>query len=733
MQSLMQTPPHRPAAPAAEVGTTGPTPTVAEVAQQEEEEEQQAVQQEKVQEEAARAQGGRLLSGLRLPPPLRVPVSREEEGEEEQKEQKQGGLDPEGVAVALLAMQAPDEADIVMASAAAGEVLTLGLWAWALGAVVLASYWRTLPPGLGSGDGTGDLVATACQLSGGSQHPQLTLLLTALALRLIPASWGSDARRSNLISAACCTTLATMLLFLCVHKLGGASARRNGFRPLAVAVPAALLFAWCPRAWAHAIKADGVAVDALIFAGALYAALQCASTWNVRARRMWTRVAVGCAGLALCNQPSTAAASLAAVLLMYGPILVCLVWGLTADLPLFHVLVDLGGVFMLSLLPCAVLPLVALLASSADELLAVGLFETGGRSGTTFPWSWPLTVDRLMAFAWDLKTGQGLYGLVPLLAVVGAAAYGGRGVGRFLLPPRYTGEAAKVVAARNRHIREALGHLPGVRGRRIREEVDQREHEARQSSARVGWGILGASILSLFLPPDTDHTVTTHLLGCLLAGLGLDWMLQLLMIATTYGPMWRRGLGYVGACTLCVGLPLLQLLLTQRGVLAGTGMPAAATGIDMWRGYARSLLEPLPRGAALFVTNRMQSSPLRYHHVCEGLRRDVKIVPLSQIAERQCLSPVGPAVASGTGGVTWPGDMSMWRLLDAFMDRAPGGVFLAGCILNDEAAGYHDTFMTVPFGLTMRFVRQDAPAAEQQWYDRNRNAWRLILHQVGTS
>lgn len=36
----------------------------------------------------------------------------------------------------------------------------------------------------------------------------------------------------------------------------------------------------------------------------------------------------------------------------------------------------------------------------------------------------------------------------------------------------------------------------------------------------------------------------------------------------------------------------------------------------------------------------------------------------------------------------------------------------------------------MPFGLTMGFVRQDAPEAERRWHEANHRAWRLVLHRA---
>jgi len=75
-------------------------------------------------------------------------------------------------------------------------------------------------------------------------------------------------------------------------------------------------------------------------------------------------------------------------------------------------------------------------------------------------------------------------------------------------------------------------------------------------------------------------------------------------------------------------------------------------------------------------------------------------------------------------------------VLDALMDRSPGGVFLAGCVPGPgavelgDANGGEPPYMTLPFGLTMRVVRRDAPEAEQRWRERDQWAWRTVLHRV---
>ena len=525
--------------------------------------------------------------------PTLATAEQAEREQEEQNVREQASARKQGEEAALLDLLAPDEAGIVEASVSAGEVATRGFFcAFTLAAAVLASYWMTIPPGLAAGDRTGTFVAAACRLgataaagpaAAGQQHPVPALLLTALALRVTPPSCGSPAWRANLVSAAC-MAVATGLIFLCVDLIGRANARRVTFlkrgvvleygeeaaelRTLAAAGTAALFFAWSTRVWEHAIKAGAVAVDALLLATALYAALQFASTWNARARCLWGRAGACLAGFAHCNQPAS--------LVAHGPLLL---------LQARDVALDLGAVLALSLLPCAYMPLWAVQAPLPDW--------------GSWALPWPLAAARLTSFTWDLVVHQGLHGVVPLLALVGVAACLGQGIGRFLLPARYTGDAATVVAARNRHIRTALDQLPDAPMQKQRGEVDQREREARQASARVVWAIACASILSLLAAAaavePSSSMVSAHLLLCLWAGAGLDYVLQQLSAATAAHGGVRRTLQPLGACTLCIGLPLLQMLLAQRGGVAGAG---GGGGRVHQRGRCVAWLCPQPLRAA---------------------------------------------------------------------------------------------------------------------------------------
>ena len=636
-----------------------------------------------------------------------APVETEEREQQEQARKQ-------GEAAALELLLAPDESGIVASSVQAGELFTRGACAWAVGAAILATYWATLPPGLAAADHTGEFVAAACGLEAspidGQRHPALALLLATVAVRLVPRE--SPAWCANMLSALC-MAVAAVLLFLSVDIMGRASARRRAFfrqgvvgggtegaaRAMAAAAAAALFFGWSPRAWEYAMKPDSVAVDTMLVALALFATLRVASAWDWGARKAWARAGACIAALALCNQPSMAAARVA--LLVHGPMLVSSIAGVARDVPVSRALLDLEAVFGLCLLPGVFTPLAFMLGKGQP-----GLPRTQGTAAAFESWT-SGAVHRLAGFAAEMALHQGLYGVGPLLELLGVAVCLHWGVGRFLLPARYLGDAATVQAALNRHIHTALRQLPDAHGRRQREEMDQREKDARQASARVVWAILCASTLSFVAAAvaqqqrDVD-VVIGHMLGCFCAGVGMDWALQQLVVVPTVRAAQahnatRRGLRYLGACVLCAGLPLLQLLRTLKGESVGGG------GLDLWRRYSHSIMEPLPRKSVLLVLGGgMQSSALRYHQACQGLRPDVKVLPFS----------------------TQDGARS---LVDAWMDRAPGGVYLAGCT---GAVDQGADIMTMPFGLTMRFLWREAPEAEQQqWYESNKRAWRTVLHE----
>lgn len=614
----------------------------------------------------------------------------------------------EGEVEALALLVAPDESGILASSVRAGELFTRSACAWALGAVVLAAYWAKLPPGLAAADQAGKFVATACGgLRGptdGQRLPALSLLLTAVAVRLVPC--GSPAWRANMLSAFY-TSATSALLFLCIEMVGRANTRRRFFLrhgvigaggtegtvgAMAAAAAAALFFAWSPRTWEHATKPGGEAFNTLLAVVALFAALQVASTWDRRARQLWGRVGACIAGLALSNQPSMAAAWTA--LLVHGPLLASSIAGVARDMSLVHVLIDLGAVFGLSLLPGVVMPLASIFGKGQP-----GPTYTEGAAAVE---SWSDAVRRLAALAGEMALHQGLYGVGPLLQLLGLGVSLRWRVGRYLLPARYVGDAAKVQAALNRNIQTILRQLPDAHGRQQREEMDQRERAARLASARVVWAILWAFTLTFLAAAVTQHrdvdvAVTHLLLGCFWVGVGVGWGLQQLVSAVPPPAQMqvrnaaRRWLRYLGACVLCIGPPLLQLLRTQTSGSIGE----LCGGVDLWYRYSSSLLEPLPHKAVLLVGD-IQLSALRYHQACQGMRSDVTVLPLPR---------------NGS--------------IDALIDRAP--VYLAGCV--GQGANNGDSIMTVPFGLTMRFLRRDAPEAEQQWYEANKRAWRAVLHE----
>ena len=292
-------------------------------------------------------------------------------------------------------------------------------------AVVAQAYAATLAPSVVGGD-TGELLAEACGL--GTAHPPgypvFTLLVHA-AHRLAQAQGGgvTTAHAANALCAAfgalaaCLVASSTVALLRQCPRL-----RVDGVVAAAAGAAAGCGYALSPLCWQYHITAEVFALNNLLCAALVRAALWVAEAPSPAALRTGAAVA----GVALCNQHTSV---LFAVPLVVWVLVACRrVW---AERP--SELAKTAAAFLLALAPYAYLPVAALAREQKGSWGNVKTFGgflwhlRRGDYGTLQLYSGKTgdgnarLYGRLAAYAADLHRGQGLGVAVPL-AVAGALA-----------------------------------------------------------------------------------------------------------------------------------------------------------------------------------------------------------------------------------------------------------------------------------------------------------------------
>lgn len=651
------------------------------------------------------------------------------------------------------------------------------MWLWGTCGLIMASYWTTLGKSIAGGD-SGELVAQACRWDTlrPTRNPLLTML-HHLVIHYLPLA-ESPAWKANLLSAIC-MTVAAGCLFLCVvlfgqarHRCYDSSSSSTDDSPatatstttLLAAAAAAGVFAWSPLVWQFAVTAETFALNNALLALLLYSTLRFACSWTSRDRRFWTCTTALLCGLALTNQ-------LGAILFEI-PLMLYLAWCLRRDLARrpSAIILEQGGWFAFGFLPYFYIPLTVLWRAQAgsfgDMTTWQGLWSQVRQGGFNVlqPASDPVNVINqesvwhdLGAYAWDLDLRQGLWGVVPLLALLGyvaATVY----TAPFLLPPRYQGERAHVTQATDRYIQRIVATLPAAQPSCVHTEqtaeqgpYQKAEAKARGESRQVTWALGGAWVLSLLafgfasLEPSQERLelrnsmmarfwMQANLLVFMWAGVGMDWLSYVV----------ARGQSHVGrrqdapssfnpvstlAHAVCVVLALWQC---QKHYAMSD--QHANTYFEK---YARSLLAPLPRHSVLLVNHDVQWNSLRYMQVCENYRPDVTILNLSLMSLPWWASQHGQY----GGKVIFPGqhrvpeNHSLARegqafttrtFVDANIDRV-GDIFVAGNLTFPQTEGhFRSSYTALPMGLSMQLFRHEEVWTMRQWLTRHFEVWRLL-------
>jgi len=132
--------------------------------------------------------------------------------------------------------------------------------------------------------------------------------------------------------------------------------------------------------------------------------------------------------------------------------------------------------------------------------------------------------------------------------------------------------------------------------------------------------------------------------------------------------------------------------------------------------YARSVLQPLPKGSLLFLNYDQAWTSIRYLQECEAVREDITSINTSMMSypwfeskhqQYDNLSfPGTHYTANGNPGFT------MADFLDQNYRALGGNIFIVGP-LNYSDQAYRERYEEIPFGLTRRIVlKEDEPGLE---------------------
>ena len=221
---------------------------------------------------------------------------------------------------------------------------------------------------------------------------------------------------------------------------------------------------------------------------------------------------------------------------------------------------------------------------------------------------------------------------------------------------------------------------------------------------------------------------------------------------------------WVGIGLIFVSEWILQQATSVRSTLQVPLLAAIVIGLvggQVWRwfpmmdqsdnryleGYARGILESLPPKSLFFTNYDQQWTASRYLHVCEGVRKDVPFINLSMMTfwwfyrQRELFPDIAWPSAYLAGSHTKQyarGEAFTFKeLLDANIDRFPGGIYLGGDVASGAEGGYREHYDSIPFGMVSRLVRktnankQAALSADsvhkfENWLNASDRAWATV-------
>jgi len=158
---------------------------------------------------------------------------------------------------------------------------------------------------------------------------------------------------------------------------------------------------------------------------------------------------------------------------------------------------------------------------------------------------------------------------------------------------------------------------------------------------------------------------------------------------------------------------LVLFLIPYHSYRSAISMGADQSKNDLFRNYAVSILNTLPRNSLLFINYDQQWTSVRYMQECEGVRKDVTSINLSMMSHKwwkkkrtlypQLIFPGSHYTNAGTHN-SKEGGFSFSNFLDANHNNLGGNVFIGGHLsYTDQEFG--DRYKEIPHGIVRKIVR----------------------------
>mmetsp|Transcript_12384 Transcript_12384/g.25320 ORF Transcript_12384/g.25320 Transcript_12384/m.25320 type:complete len:783 (-) Transcript_12384:41-2389(-) len=552
----------------------------------------------------------------------------------------------------------------------------------------LALYLPTLCPTIAGGD-AGELVAEGCQL--GTAHPPgyPTFTIITYLISLLPVSV-NVAYRMNVFSAVCgslCSAIITHIVDVLTP----------GSESAAPAIAAGLFATISPLAWTYHVTAEVFALNNALVAVILLCLVK---YMKDKEDDKWMYLGALFCGFGLTNQHTSI------LLIVPGVATIIYVGELFTRLPKLAV--------------CAALFLAGF-SSYATMPVFAALYPHIGAWGDVTSWSgWIHHFRRadygtFQLFSGDTSKTEGFEERMGSYLADLASEQGGPGVfvlGLIGIFWCLFGTVAPLVAAPQSGPTRKKKRGGGREATKATKEDVEAAKAKAKANTKAAWITLTLVGCWIFYLCVFHSLANLPLSNPLLYGVHQRFWMQPNIFFFIFSGIGSVKLGeMLPKERATAGTAVLLAVLLAYSVT--TNYPKVDLSDDIWFDYyARSVLEGLPPSSLLVINYDQQWTSVRYLQECEGVRPDIISINLSMMSYMwwktkhevygDLVSFPGtnyaPAKVKGTG-FTWH------ELLDANIDKFPGGIYLGGG-LNYQESSHMQDYDVVPWGLSKGFVKK---------------------------
>ena len=179
------------------------------------------------------------------------------------------------------------------------------------------------------------------------------------------------------------------------------------------------------------------------------------------------------------------------------------------------------------------------------------------------------------------------------------------------------------------------------------------------------------------------------------------------------------------SCLVVLAMAIAVLHSTRRGMISND-----ESSNFHFESYARSMLEPLPIGAVLFINYDQTWTSVRYLQECEGVRTDVTSINLSMMSypwwkTKHHLYPRLTFPGTHYGPTNDGQSFTFSQFLSYNYDTCDGKIFIGG-IINYEDPFYEQDYNEIPHGFVRHIVRKDAAQDPETFRSTSEKAWQII-------